>query len=960
MKIWGALFIILIIAAVVWVNQPVVAQEGFSCLDVSEIPQIECEALVALYISTNGANWSYHVNWLETTTPSDWYGIGVNLGRVTQVNLPYNNLIGTIPPELGNLTQLQQLELTGNLLNSAIPAELGNLINLITLHLGYNQLSGAIPEQLGYLSNLETLDLSWNQLSGAIPADLGNLNQLVMLDLQWNTLSGTIPAQLGNLLELVTMSLQVNQLTGPIPGQLGNLSNLDALYLSSNQLTGALPVQLGNLGKLTSLHLSYNNLTGAIPAELGNLAALQILDLSANLLTGAIPAQIGSLSNLKSLWLNSNQLNGAIPAQLGDLSNLQYLYLSGNQLSGSIPVELAGMGQLIELELSGNQLSGAIPAQLSTMSSLQDLSLSENQLTGAIPPELGNFNNLMYLNLSYNQLSGAIPSELGSLSYLSNLNLHGNQLTGSIPAQLGNLSSLQFLTLSSNQLTGAIPAALGNLSQLRYLDLYLNQLSGDIPAALGALSSLQSLALYNNQLTGLIPPELGNLSNLQYLMLESNNLVGPLPFDLINLVNLLHFSFHSTNLCEPGDVEFITWKNTVANWLSDGIACSNYLLKFLFVPLNWEGPQAEFDRTAITQSNLFLEELPLQNCRNQVLIQTLNVETENFDEFTCPETYNDFQEIRNFLDKNTKINPADWDVIIGLAQTSPCSPIEGSSNQTDTIWLSSRRDISTAHELGHIYGLTDQYCSNQAGSSDPRCNDGDSQNDGAQTGDVNYLDASQPCDCPPDGANDSNGHACCNYNLFYQCSFADYGICCLGNKNARGGRSTMSFGSAVGPRGFDNHELEYLSSLPELSCSPYNQNENLKFLSTADPANPILNINLTVHANDFVEEYEIRVIEGRPTSESILARQNGDYSLVIKDSQKNPLFIQDFSIYFDYYGPVVEGVDYSGIQFDAMDVSYRVPYTTEMNILELYHGDELIFSRVLSSQHRIFLPILQY
>ena len=47
----------------------------------------------------------------------------------------------------------------------------------------------------------------------------------------------------------------------------------------------------------------------------------------------------------------------------------------------------------------------------------------------------------------------------------------------------------------------------------------------------------------------------------------------------------------------------------------------------------------------------------------------------------------------------------------------------------------------TAHELGHIYGLGDEYCSNQAGSTDSRCNDGDSQGDGATTGDVNWLDA---------------------------------------------------------------------------------------------------------------------------------------------------------------------------------------------------------------------------
>ncbi len=36
----------------------------FSCADVAEIPQVECEALVALYNSTNGPGWTY--------TPTGW------------------------------------------------------------------------------------------------------------------------------------------------------------------------------------------------------------------------------------------------------------------------------------------------------------------------------------------------------------------------------------------------------------------------------------------------------------------------------------------------------------------------------------------------------------------------------------------------------------------------------------------------------------------------------------------------------------------------------------------------------------------------------------------------------------------------------------------------------------------------------------------------------------------------
>ncbi len=57
---------------------PGLANPDFSCTSVTEIPQIECEALVALYNSTNGPGWTDHSNWLVTSTPSNWYGMTVS------------------------------------------------------------------------------------------------------------------------------------------------------------------------------------------------------------------------------------------------------------------------------------------------------------------------------------------------------------------------------------------------------------------------------------------------------------------------------------------------------------------------------------------------------------------------------------------------------------------------------------------------------------------------------------------------------------------------------------------------------------------------------------------------------------------------------------------------------------------------------------------------------------------
>ena len=172
--------------------------------------------LVALYNATGGANWTHNTNWLSNNDISTWHGVSVSNGQVTDLNLSLNNLTGTIPAELGNLTSLERLVLVGNPLRGAIPAELGNLTNLEMLNLSYNQLSGAIPAALGNLDNLEQLWLVNNQLSGAIPAALGNLSNLEVLILNKNLLSGALPQGLTGLTKLINFSFGGTSLCAPL------------------------------------------------------------------------------------------------------------------------------------------------------------------------------------------------------------------------------------------------------------------------------------------------------------------------------------------------------------------------------------------------------------------------------------------------------------------------------------------------------------------------------------------------------------------------------------------------------------------------------------------------------------------------------------------------------------------------------------------------------------------------
>jgi len=529
------------------------------------IPQIEKEALEALYNSTDGPNWMRYNNFDLTSNPCNWGFVTCSRGHVIALSLALNQLSGTIPPELGNLSHLQWLDLDFNQLSGMIPPEVGNLSNLERLSLSQNQLSGSIPSGIGNLSHLESLNLRMNDLTGTIPPELSNLSSLKWLSLEWNHLSGSIPVWLGDLSNLRSIDLVGNQFTGAIPPELGSLPNLQELDLQWNQLTGTIPPELGNLQNLETLELENNKITGTIPSELGNLSKLVTLDLSINKLTGTIPLELGNLHNLELISLSSNDLTGSIPSELGSLSNLENLSLSNNELIGMIPPEIGSLSNLKGLYLSGNLLTGTIPPELGTLSNLESLYLGTNELSGAIPPELSNLSKLLLLNLQKNLLTGSIPIELCNLPKLQELYLYENQLSGTIPPKIGDLP-LKWLGLDGNQLSGTIPPELGKLD-LQWLYLDGNHFTGTIPPELGNISNLQKLYLSKNQLTGTIPTELGNLIILEELHLEMNNLSGELPTSITNLINLgsaeyeTDFGYNMLSSTDPNVIAFLNKKD---------------------------------------------------------------------------------------------------------------------------------------------------------------------------------------------------------------------------------------------------------------------------------------------------------------------------------------------------------------------------------------------------------------
>jgi len=520
------------------------------CDSVTQIPKAECQALEALYNSTNGANWTNNTGWLQTTTPCSWHGVTCESGHVTKLVMYSNNLTGTIPHEIGNLPNLTNLIFDTNNLSGDIPDEIQHLHNLGRLDLGNNDFTGTIPAWVSTLVNLRFLRFTLNKMTGPIPSDLDKLVYLQYLALDHNQFEGNIPVTLGSLTSLKGLFLDENRLTGTIPPELGNLAILEGLDLHGNPLlSGLIPSELSKLKNMRSLYLHQTPFTGSLPTTLTQISSLQTFWFDqTNLCEPSEPAfqtWLAGISDVKRTNISCfDSCESVTQIPKAECEALTALYTSANGqnwkantgwLQTNTPCSWFGItcsaGHVTQLNLPQNQLKGNLPANVSNLTSLTNLSLWGNQLSGKIPSELSQLTRLTFMSLSDNQLTGEIPAMFSNLTELGQLGLHHNQLTGMIP-NLTNLTKLYALNLDTNQLSGELRSVIERVPvNLLRLDLRGNQFSGAIPTEIEKLTKLQVLILTGNKLTGDVSEALGSLTKLTQLSLDHNQLTGSIaPF----------------------------------------------------------------------------------------------------------------------------------------------------------------------------------------------------------------------------------------------------------------------------------------------------------------------------------------------------------------------------------------------------------------------------------------------
>ncbi|CAL9099786.1 unnamed protein product [Musa acuminata var. zebrina] len=303
-------------------------------------------------------------NHLEAKNAAEWSFLDAltNCTRLRILDLSINHLSGVLPKSVANLSKtLQWLKIHDNQIAGSIPTEIGNLSNLTVITMSSNLVDATVPAALGSLRRLIRMDLSENYLVGEIPATLGNLSRLTSLLLSSNELRGSIPPSLGKC-PLDTLNLGFNKLSGGVPKEIFYILSLTILFdISHNSLTGSLPPEIGNLRNIQIVDVSSNRLSGEIPGTIARCEVLQYLHMQGNFFHGHIPSSFGQLKGLRVLDISSNDLWGRIPDFVGSSRSMTYLNLSYNNLDGEMPTD-GIFGNVSAFSVSGNiNLCGGVP-----------------------------------------------------------------------------------------------------------------------------------------------------------------------------------------------------------------------------------------------------------------------------------------------------------------------------------------------------------------------------------------------------------------------------------------------------------------------------------------------------------------------------------------------------------------------------------------------------------------------
>ncbi|CAB9497544.1 Receptor-like kinase [Seminavis robusta] len=276
---------------------------------------------------------------LNGTLPSEI----VHFSQLTSLSLTNNHLTGLLPP-LEGLRELEYLDVQQNQFTGTIPSAWWSLSTLTHLNVEYNLMSvGSLPSEIGQLSNLEALLLSGAGVTGTVPTEVLTLPNLGWLILAFNSVAGTIPTEAGLLKKMEMLIFSKNPMSGTIPSEIATLPLLREFSTWGTQISGTIPTEFYSMetDSLSALILSECNLSGTLSSSLAQMTALGYFIVAKNPgIYGTIPTELGLMTGLERMYLQLTNLSGSMPNEICALRpSLENVRTDCDPLSnGTIPV----------------------------------------------------------------------------------------------------------------------------------------------------------------------------------------------------------------------------------------------------------------------------------------------------------------------------------------------------------------------------------------------------------------------------------------------------------------------------------------------------------------------------------------------------------------------------------------------------------------------------------------------
>ena len=399
-------------------------------------PLTDREILEIFHEATGGEDWDENENWLSDEDLDDWYGVRAYQGEVSSLSLDDNNLVGTLPPELGGLDELFGLVLRYNRISGPIPPELSKFNGLRDLMLDYNAgISGRLPPELGHTGGLKYFTVTGTDLTGPVPLAFANLDltrfyfdkDVVCIPAALETWLDSIPEKEEDY-QLCTDRLVIDPpslyLEVHTPGDTARLTAA-VISAEGDTVPGA---EIGWTSAATAI--ATVDSTGLVTTvDYGTVEITASSDSLADTARVEIVFKLSNRQVLDSLyrvtggenwtdttnWLSDEPLSEWFGVETSDSGDVIGLALGDNNLTGSIPGVLLELDSLVTLDLGGNALVGRIPWGVWELGRLRNLVLDGNELEGLLPRSMGDMAGLRHLDIGDNGLSGVVPRELSRL-----------------------------------------------------------------------------------------------------------------------------------------------------------------------------------------------------------------------------------------------------------------------------------------------------------------------------------------------------------------------------------------------------------------------------------------------------------------------------------------------------------------------------------------------------------------